>query len=255
MMRPKGVDGSTPSVTESPLNVAPGVGRFTVENVKPHLRRELNRRIMAIAEESADLIGSDREAVIKATLTRCAAWITLLPSEPGDGTSSPSRWTQIKSRFTWRNQPEPPARRSPTSPKELADLPHEERWRLVMLQQGLQLNAAVSAIIAEDAGAIAGKWFSHWRQAGYDYREVHKERDGKIYLVRNSWARERGLVVVGDVGYTDDISQPADEIGCRCQWVWLYHLRQLPPDTLTKKGCEELKRAHAEIERVMKDSS
>lgn len=253
-MRPKD-DGSTRSLAELQVSLAPGVRRFTVEDIRPHLRLELNRRIMAIAEESADLIGTDREAVINATLKRFAAWITPMPSDPSDGIASLSRWAQIKSRLTSWIPPEPQARRGRTPPKELAELSREERWRLVMLQQGFQLNEAISAIKAEDSGAIAAEWFSHWRQAGYDYRKAHKERDGNIYLVRNSWAREKGLVVVGPAGYTDDVTQPADEVGCQCRWVWLYHLRQLPADMLTKKGRAELTRARAEIERLKKDSS
>jgi hypothetical protein len=42
------------------------------------------------------------------------------------------------------------------------------------------------------------------------------------------------------------------EPNCRCYAQWLYSLRQLPADMLTDKGRTELKRARAEVERMMK---
>jgi hypothetical protein len=108
------------------------------------------------------------------------------------------------------------------------------------------LVSAISEIVATDNGAIAAEWRSHYRQAGYDFREDHKERavDGtrtRVYLVRGTWAVERRLVKSGPDGFTDQFTQPAEEVYCQCRWHWLYDLDQLPPDMLTDAGRRALK--------------
>ena len=242
-------------MTELPVELAPEVGRFTLEQIKPHLRSELNRRIMALAEESADLIGADREAVIAATLKRFAGWITPMPGDPTGRTGPLRWWTRVKLRIVGRNQLGHQMTQNREPQKELADLSFEERWRVVMLHQGLQFSASLSEMLAVDGNAIAMIWHSHWRQENYDYRPEHKERDGKVYALRGNWAMERGLMKVGRAGYYDEVTSVSYELNCRCYATWLYNLRDLPADMLTKDGRAELKRVRAEIERVMKDSS
>ncbi|MHB1659899.1 MAG: hypothetical protein ACYCRF_11450, partial [Acidithiobacillus sp.] len=82
---------------------------------------------------------------------------------------------------------------------------------------------------------------SRWRVPGYDYREDHKELDGKIFLVRQSWAREKGLVKKSGK-YLDEIEQPAQAVYCQCTGTWLYSLKDLPDEMLTKKGRAALTR-------------
>ena len=193
------------------LKLHPGVGRFTLEKVAPLLRAELDRRIMA----SASLIKLNREEVMEKTLRRFQGWSTSIP--PG-GSAEPD--------------------------KGLASLPFVERR--VLIDQGRKLGAAINATVAEGGGAIAGIWRSNFRQPGYDYREDHKERDNQVYLVRGSWAQERGLVKVGTAGYIDDITQPAEEPFCRCRYIYLYHLRQMPDEMITAKGRTELEKVKVE---------
>ncbi|MFI5022136.1 MAG: hypothetical protein ACHQRJ_10865 [Alphaproteobacteria bacterium] len=210
---------------------------------------------MAIAEESADLIGSNREAVIEATLKRFAGWITPMPGDSTGETASPRWWTWVKSRFIVRSQPKLQARRYREPPKELADLSFEERWRVVMLDQGLRFSACLSEMIAIDGNAIAMIWHSRWQQENYDYRREHKERDGKVYALRGNWATERGLMKAGPAGYYDEVTSVGYEPNCRCYAQWLYNLGSLPGDMLTENGRAELKRVRAEIERMMKDTN
>jgi hypothetical protein len=127
--------------------------------------------------------------------------------------------------------------------KSLAQLPFEQRR--VLIDQGHKLTSSINDVVARDGGAIAAIWHSHWRQQNYNYRPDHRDRDLRTYLVRGSWAQKGGLVVPGDPGYTDDITQPAEEPFCRCYWQYLYSLRQLPIEMLTKKGQLELQRAKA----------
>ena len=92
----------------------------------------------------------------------------------------------------------------------------------------------INEIVAVDNGAIAARWHSHWRQAGYNYRKDHKERDDNVYVIRGSWAHEKGYIKPIH-GYTDEITSPGEEVFCRCNYVYLYHLRQVK-HLLTKKG-------------------
>jgi len=196
-----------------------GVERFTLDKVKPTLRAELERRTMA----SANLIKLNRAESIEKTLRRFQGWSTSIP--PG-GVSGETR-REIKK----------------TVRKSLASLPFEERR--VLIDQGHKMTAAISEIIASDGGAIAGRWRSHWRQAGYNYRPDHKDRDDKIYLIRDSWAHAAGLVRKGSVGYYDEVTAAGQEPFCRCYLIWLYNLRDLPADMLTAKGRAALGDAQA----------
>lgn len=194
-----------------------GIERFTINRVAPRLRAELDRRILA----SANLIKINRTQAIDKTIQRFQGWAT---SIPGGGTDAANKRETAKE-----------------VRKALARLPFEERR--VLIDQGHKFTANLSNIIAQDGGAIALVWHSHWRQLNYDYREDHKERDGLVYTIRGSWALRDGLVRPGSAGYYDDITSVGEEIFCRCYATYLYALRDIPKEMLTKKGAEQLARA------------
>ena len=192
----------------------PGIERFTIQRLAPRLRGELDRRILA----SADLIKLNREQSIAKTLQRFQGWATSVPA--GGSETVDRRGTGAVIR------------------KALASLPFEERR--VLIDQGHKLTASINNVIATDGGAIALIWKSHWRQAGYNYREDHKERDGQVYAIRGNWAMAKGLMKAGAAGYYEDITAVGEEIFCRCYAQYLYGIRQLPKDMITKKGAEAL---------------
>jgi hypothetical protein len=192
------------------LRMHPGVSRFTIDRVRPQLKNELDRRIMA----SAQLIKLNREQEIEATLRRFAGWATSVP--PG-GTEAAKK-TEVKQHIR----------------KSLSGLSHRERT--VFIDQGHKLNSTVSDIVATSGGAIAGVWRSHWKQANYDYREDHRDRDQEVYVVRDNWALQKGLMKRAGHRFTDDITKPGEEVNCRCYYRWIYSLQKLPPEMLTKKG-------------------
>lgn len=194
----------------------PGADRFTLQKVAPRLRTELDRRILA----SASLIKLNRDEAIEKTLRRFSGWATSIPVGGSEAVSRRETSTDLK--------------------KALKSLPFEERR--VLIDQGHKLTSSLNAILASDGGAIAGKWRSHWRQAGYNYRTDHKERDGHFFLLRDSWAAKSGLVKPGPDGYSDKITQPGEEVFCRCFYEYVYNLRDLPGDMLTEKGAAELER-------------
>lgn len=199
----------------------PGVDRFTLEKVKPQLRAELNRRMMA----SADLIKLNREAAIEKTIQRFSGWATSIPVGGSDVVDK----NEVKANVR----------------KSMAQLPFEERR--VLVDQGHKFSANLSEILASDGGALAGEWHSNWRQPGYNYRRDHKERDQHIYVIKDNWAIKAGLMKRGPDGYADDITKPAEEPFCRCKYRYIYTLRGLPEELLTAKGKAELQRVRAEI--------
>lgn len=193
----------------------PAVSNFTIKRIKPKLREELDKRIRA----SAELIRLNREEAINTTLKRFTGWATSIP--PGGG--------QVDKREIKANIGKPLKEQSFVE-------------RRVAIDQGHKLSSNVDAVIADQAGAIAARWRSHWRQAGYDYREDHKERDQLTYKIKGSWADD--LINKG-AGFTDAMSMPAEEVYCRCYYVYLYSLRELPKTMLTKKGQIALGEARA----------
>jgi hypothetical protein len=193
----------------SVLRHHPGVSRFTIERLAPSLRTELDKRVRA----SVDLIKLNRERSVEQSLQRLAGWVTSVP----DGGSRVVERAEVKDQIA----------------KPIRQLKYEERR--VSIDQGHKLMSSINAVIAEQTQAIAMRWRSHWRRAGYDYREDHKERDGKIYVIRGSWALQQGLITKCD-GYLDEITQTAQEPFCQCYGVYINNLRDLPPEMLTEKG-------------------
>lgn len=195
----------------------PKVSDFTIEKLKPKMKAELNRRMWA----NANLIVLNREAAIEKTAQRLSSWGMSVP--PG-GTKAADK-PEVKESIS----------------KALKQLPFEERR--VLIDQGHKLTAAISNIVAKDGGAIAVKWHSHWRQNGYKFRPDHKERDGKVYLIRGNWAQQKGLVKVGKDGYYDEVTAFAEEPFCRCFGQYYHSPGELPDDMLTEFY-------HTELERI-----
>lgn len=187
----------------------PQVSLFTLKQIEPKLRPELTKRILA----STQLIKLNRQQAIEKTLQRFSGWATSIP----EGGSKVVERAEVKADIE----------------KPLKQQKYEERR--LDIDQGHKLMASIDAVIAEQTDAIAGMWRSHWRQANYDYREDHKERDQKVYAIRGNWAMEKGLMNKG-AGYLDEMTQAGEEPFCRCYVVYFQNLRDLPDDMLTAKG-------------------
>lgn len=164
----------------------PGLERFALERVKPRLRAELDRRILA----SANLIKLNRREAVETTLRRLAGWATSIPP---DGTGA------IDKRQTARE-----------IRRDVSFLAFRDRR--VAIDQGAKFASALSQIVATDGGALAMQWHRHFTQ---NPRENHKQRDRKWYLMRNSWAHKAGLVKpISGLGYVDEHEQPGELVFC-----------------------------------------
>jgi len=189
---------------------------FGLEKIKPSLRAELDRRIFI----SANLIKINREQAIDKTIQRFTGWVS---SVPPDGTFVIDKVEQ-----------------KAAIKKDIVQEAFERRR--VAIDQGHKLASNIRYIHAVQTGAIALRWHSDWRQPDYDYRPKHKERDERIYLLRDSWALEKGLIKPAN-GYYDEITAAAEEPFCRCKALPVYSPRDLPDEYLTEKGKNELNRA------------
>ena len=195
-----------------------GLSRFTLNYMEPKLRSELDRRILA----SADLIKLNRTAAINKTVQRFSGWATSIPVQDYVGGGlSPSSRSGVNYNCDHIQ-------------KSAQQVDYEARR--VMIDQSHKLIANIDNIIATSNNAIAAEWHSHWRQAGYDYREDHKERDQLYYLIRGNWAQKNGYVKAGPAGYLDEITQPGEEVFCQCYVTYIYNIRSIPEYMLTQKG-------------------
>jgi len=192
------------------LNSMPEVSRFTLAKIKPKLRKELDRRIMA----SANLISLNRQEAVSSTLRRFQGWATSI--NPGG-----SRAVDVKAE-------------KDDIRKSIAKMPFVERR--VIIDQSAKLVAAIRDITAVEGGAIALVWHSPWRRPGYDFRPDHKARDEKVYAIRGTWAIEEGYMKPGPNGYYDTVTSVGEEPFCSCHAQYLFTLSKLPPDMLTQKG-------------------
>lgn len=192
------------------IKFQPGIERFRIEQIKPQLRAELDRRILA----SANLIKRNRDEAIEKTLQRFAGWATSVPAGGSRVVDKPETKADIG--------------------KPVRGVPFEVRR--VQIDQGHKLIASVNEVIALQTGAIAMIWRSHGRHdKHYDARPEHLARDGKVYALRGNWALQRGLMNKGG-GYSDEIERVGELPFCRCFAVYLHNLRELPDDMLTARG-------------------
>lgn len=193
----------------------PALSQYTIQRMGPKLAPILERRIMA----SVDLIKLNREQSIEKVLQRFSGLVTSMPpggSRTGDDTKAIA--------------------------KSLRQMTFEERR--VVIDQGHKLVANVQQTIAEDNNAIGFIW-RHVHQAGYDARPEHEARDGQFFALRNNWAIQAGLMKHGPNPYSDEIESVGELPYCRCWALWVYNIRDLPPECLTEKGRNQIERKDA----------
>lgn len=208
------------------LSYHPGIGRFTIEKLRPELLGELERRKAA----SIALIKLNREQEMSAMERRFAGWATSIPK---GGTADPKKAEQRE-----------------TVRKSISGLPFRERR--VLIDQGQKMISAINGTIAKGGGALAAFWNDHYHQANYDYREEHKAFDiasRKLpFVIRGNWAMAKGLMKLNGSIYTDQIEQPGEKVFCRCQYTYVYDLQKLIPfGMITALGLKELDRVNREL--------
>lgn len=190
----------------------PGLSRYTLDRVAPELRAELDRRIFA----AADLIRLNKRAAVEKTLKRFAGWVSSVPPDGAINFDARSTVSDIG--------------------KSVAQLKFEQRR--VAIDQGHKLIAAVAHVVARGEGAIAAIWHDRGEHDhGYDARPEHLKRSGTLFLVRDSWAANEGLIRRRPgVKYTDEIEQPAELPFCSCYYEYVTTPARLPAELLSGRG-------------------
>jgi hypothetical protein len=221
------------------------------------MKKELDARVM----QSVGLIKLRQEAAVNGTLRRFKGWVSSLP-------------TQASMTEGYGGTPYGviPIHRKPKDTEGAKDLKESfaktvrqvkfEKNRL-NIDQGHKLNAALNSVLAENTGAIAVVWRSNWRQANYNYREEHRERDGEVYALEGNWALMAGLMKAVPrpdcpSGYYGALEAEGEGFGqpvyCRCYGRYIYNLDELEkiaPEMVTDKGRKKLAEAEREMEALL----
>lgn len=203
------------------IRANPGVSAFTIEQVKPELRAELQRRIAA----SIDLIKINRPQAIAKTEQRFRGWATSVPAGGSRTVQKGEEKANIK--------------------KALSSEPYEVRR--VIIDQGQKLANAINTTVAVGGGAIAAEWHAHRYTPESRARPEHARRNGEIFLIKGSWADQAGFVKLAGHQWTDQVEQPSELPFCSCSWRHIFSLRSLPSECLTEKGKDALEEARAKI--------
>lgn len=196
------------------------VSRFTIQNMKG-LERELEKSV----GKSLSLIGNNRDLMIQHMVNKFQGWVSSVPVQIEKGK---------------------PATKDVSVGKDVKDsikkLVKDDRYKVdrVLIDQGHKLVSNINDTFASNNGAIAAKWaIAHTKEGiggrPYEHRPEHVAREGKIFLLRDSWARQKGLIKPVN-GYTDDIEQPAELPFCRCSYTYIYSISALPDEFLTAKA-------------------
>ena len=209
------------TTTANLLKTHKGISQYTLQIVKPKLRAELDRRILA----GVSLIKLHRETAVQQALGRLAGWATSIPIGGSNVVNKTEEAAAVR--------------------RSIAGLSFIDRR--VVIDQGHKLSAAISEIVAVDGGAIVGKWRHVMEGGGYQARPEHVARNNHIYVLRDNWAMQQGLMKLAGRQYYDEITAAGQEVYCRCTVVWMHALRDLPPEMLTNKGRDELARVKAVI--------
>jgi len=118
----------------------------------------------------------------------------------------------------------------------IAELKRELRFlskwnRLFFTYKAISLTAELDYLFTlASEEPLAAIWHYCYLDEDVEYPSYnHQQRDGRVYAVRGSWAIRKGLMKAGDAGFLDDVSRPAQEIGCMCSLQWVTSTASLPP--------------------------
>lgn len=198
------------ALTPARLKKAGLAGVYEGADLTHEMRGQLSRYLL----QSMNLIRRNRREAMETTLSRFSGWVSSVP----EGGSKIIDKNKVKGHLSKRLQSQ------------------SYEGRRLATDQGHKMISAIDRVVAENTSAIAARWRSNWRRPGYNYREDHKERDDRVYVIRGNWALQAGLMKVGKAGYTDEITQPGEEVSCSCWYEYVHSLRDLPDDMVTAKG-------------------
>lgn len=121
----------------------------------------------------------------------------------------------------------------------------ENHALFILEDQTRKFTRALDDIIARENGAIGGIWHNRGDKKVTGYPEGvnkptkahgdHWEREGVFFVFRDSWAFKKGYIDANIYEKLED-GGVGVAIGCRCWLEYIYDLRDVPYNYLTKKG-------------------
>jgi hypothetical protein len=196
-----------------------GIQAFTVDRLQPDYRAMLD----SMNRASIDLIVLERPNSIDVSTARFSSWLTGIP----------------KGQQVIPDLYDLPAVKAITKPID-NQLSYEHSRRAI--DQGHKLLTNINTVTALQGGAIAGVWHAHQKTDIYDARPEHWARNDKIYIMRDSWAHQEGLVKKTNGMWLEDIPDPPSvPVNCTCFWEYQYQIEALAKryqEALTQKGIE-----------------
>lgn len=125
----------------------------------------------------------------------------------------------------------------------ISDIKKTARWlpkwhKLLFTYKAASFPEEIEFLFIRQSGPIAAAWRFSVLDVECDFRMNHDHRalSGTIYLVRDSWAMEKGYLDKDSAPCIEDVVRPKQDIGCMCNLTWLYGLRDLPSHMLSTYG-------------------
>lgn len=204
-------------------------GAFTRNNMVG-LERELESSI----GKSLSLITNNRALMIQHMVNKFEGWASSVPvGKPPE---------KIGDKYVYNHGKKVWYRPGVDVKESIKKLARNEKYKVdrVLIDQTHKLVSNINDVFATKNGAIAAKWDITHTKTGvggrpYEHRPEHVQRDKTIFLIKDSWADQQGLVKPVH-GYTTDIEQPGELPFCRCSYVYIYNIKSLPEEFLTVKA-------------------
>lgn len=218
----------------------PGIQAYKIQDLKATYRKEVQNSV----DNSLALVKTQNAEFMAQMEARFRNWATIPSAEMRGDSANPDK---VKAYL--KNE----VLKLPDVKKDMTK--HQE---FIVVDQTRKLLSNMDAITAKTGGAFGFIWHNR-RDArvvgrpGGMYPEPtekhgdHWEREGKLYLIKDSWAVVRKMLKkTGDVLYDVDLNdgRPGIPIGCRCYAEYLYAIEMIPEkfrDCITEKGMEYMK--------------
>lgn len=203
-----------------------GITKTSLNDLKPKFRKEIEDRVKI----SFNLMKNQEEELKQKIASRFINWVTIDSKDVRGNTTSKQSLLNFLD-FAKENG--------------IA----EDHAKFILKDQTRKMIASLDDLVAKENNAIGGIWHNRGdrRVVGnpsgiYPHAESkahgdHWEREGKFYIFKDSWAYQKGYIK-GELYENLEDGGVGVAIGCRCRLEFIYDLRDVPYENLTKRGRE-----------------
>lgn len=205
-----------------------GITKQSLNDLKPKFRKELENKVQI----SFNLMKNQENEIKQKLASRFINYVTIDSKEVrGNGASKKSLLEFLD--FAKENG--------------IA----ENHAKFILQDQTRKLTASLDDILAKENGAIGGIWHNRgdkrvvgnpqglYPNGSTKAHGDHWEREGVFYTFKDSWGYKKGYIDAPIYENLED-GGVGKAIGCRCWLQYMYDLRDVPYNYLTKKGRELL---------------